>query len=674
MAQTSIHADLHVFGSTRGYGTVAASRSVRDDEKRELESFQFGEASTSDRIARLATHAVMTGRALRSGRFAISRMMPAGIDDAGRPTVEVITLLINGRDYERCTGALPMLASDADLWRKARAEAASGMSIAAVAGEVEPSDPQVMRIFDLWRAASSAGAIGVVSESDSDAVLRMVASLDPADRLRCNWGIGLLSISTSADICSVAPGISMHGARDVMRLARDGAWHCGSESEYAAFRVMNGARWLPSIAEIETNGRPIEIATGGGVATAVGSGVTSRVSAHHPPRRERPLLPFAIGSAVLSTVVLAVSIGMFVMRDRPTIQPQSGGSEPQTVQPVQTPDEMSGPVPTAEAAKETPPPPQPDATPFESPSMTESQTEKVTPKAASQSDGRAPDQTRGSGGTNIGGDKSDKSKTPVEKSPSTEPEGGQPLPGPRRDTGSPGGQSPDPDGRGAAGGNSGREVEAKTSDTSVTAEARELEPQVEKLKSIAPVSPPSQESIHQQFNGNQELAWSAAIESARRAGKDVALVLIKVVEIDQKLKRGAKVQWDDGAATSKSWTLIASRNGFICVKPSNGPGGSKQNDVLLNRELLKIWKKILDEIERVRPPAVENNLIQSWKAGVDGVLKDVPKNDGDFNAIKASMDLLFDAEARTNEYRRVERVLKEPAVEDSKPEPTCSSK
>ena len=303
-----MHADTHVFGSTRGYGTVASSRGVRDEEARELESFQFGEASTADRIARLETHAVMTGRALRSGRFAISRMMPAGVDDAGRPTVEVVTLVVEARDYMACVGALPRLAADARLWLDARATAASGARIAAASAEPAPRDPQVLRLFDLWRAAVRHGAIGVVSETESDAVLRLVASLDPVDLLRCRWGIGLLSVSTPADICSVASGVSMHGARDVMRPAQQGAWHCGSESEYAGFRAA-ALPTLPSVADIELNGHTLVVAGDEGVVRA------SAVASPRPEARERRVMPFAIGSAVLSTAVLAVAVVMHGRRD-----------------------------------------------------------------------------------------------------------------------------------------------------------------------------------------------------------------------------------------------------------------------------------------------------------------------------------------------------------------------
>ena len=308
MADASRHADVHIFGSTSGYGTVAASRGVGDDERRELESFQFGEASTAERIARLETHAVMTGRALRSGRVAVSRMMPAGVDDAGRPTVEIITLLLSARDYEACVGALPMLAERESFWREARAGAAGGARVPAVAPQPAAGDPQVFRLFDLWLAAARVGAVGVVPEGESESVLRLVASLDPADRPNCRWGVGLLSLSAPVDICSVAAGTSMHGARDALRPAQSGAWHCGSESEYAAIRVMNGLACFPSRADVESNGRAITIADEPGAATRSRRGDARAGDGARAPGRR--LLPLAIGSAVLSTVVLGVAIWM----------------------------------------------------------------------------------------------------------------------------------------------------------------------------------------------------------------------------------------------------------------------------------------------------------------------------------------------------------------------------
>jgi len=411
MAHADIHADTHVFGSTRGYGTVASSRGVREDEARELESFQFGEASTADRIARLETHAVMTGRALRSGRFAISRMMPAGVDDAGRPTIEVITLLVEARDYAACVGALPQLASDARFWLDARATAASGARIAAVGAEPAPRDPQVLRLFDLWRGALRAGAIGVVSESESDAVLRLVASLDPADLLRCRWGIGLLSISTPADICSVASGVSMHGARDVLRPAQQGSWHCGSESEYAAFRAAQMPT-LPSVADIEANGHTLVVAGDDGPMPA------ATVASPRRDARERRLMPLAIGSAVLSTAVLAVAAVMYGRREEvaPIVRGSTQESAVKSDETVRKRDALGDAIhqPTTEGPVEaeadaapaerqpapTPqpaPPKEPDPTPQPERAPPSDQVPPVTPTASPSDSPAAPPPTPPSG-------------------------------------------------------------------------------------------------------------------------------------------------------------------------------------------------------------------------------------------------------------------------------------
>ena len=129
MAEVDTFADTHVLGSVSGYGTLVASRGVTESEHQELESLQFGELSTGEAIARLETKVVMTGRTLRSGRFAISRMLPGGVDDAGRPTVEIVTLILEQTAYDACIGALPQIASDGPLWQRARAEASGGIRI-----------------------------------------------------------------------------------------------------------------------------------------------------------------------------------------------------------------------------------------------------------------------------------------------------------------------------------------------------------------------------------------------------------------------------------------------------------------------------------------------------------------------------------------------------------------
>jgi hypothetical protein len=304
MAEDDMFADIHVLGSVRGYSTIACSNGVRETERQELEQFQFGELSTADAIARLETHVLMTGRPLSSGRFALSRMLPGRPDDIGRPTVEVVTVVLEASTYDACAGMLARLASDAAFWRSVRSDASSGTQIRSTVPPPGSVDLATMQLFDLWRAACRSGAIGVVPDADSDALLRFVALLHPSDRRTCRWGVGLLSLSTTADICSVASGVQLQGPRDVMRLASADAWHCGAEGDYVEFRVASGLQSLPSMAEVASNGRTRVHA---GDADAIGGDGVARGAAAGDRRRLSPLRRAAIGSAVLSTLALAVA-------------------------------------------------------------------------------------------------------------------------------------------------------------------------------------------------------------------------------------------------------------------------------------------------------------------------------------------------------------------------------
>jgi hypothetical protein len=608
-----IHADTHVFGSTRGYGTVASSRGVRDEEARELESFQFGEASTADRIARLETHAVMTGRALRSGRFAISRMMPAGVDDAGRPTVEVVTLVVEARDYEACAGALPMLADDAAFWRGARASAASGTRVPAIAPVADANDPRVFRLFDLWRAAVRAGAAGVVPETESDSVLRLVASLDPVDRARCRWGIGLLSISAPADLCSIASGTSTHGARDVLRPAQSGAWHCGNESEYAAFRVTSGLARLPSVADIEVNGRELGVPE-----WALGSAPSAQPK--RAEKRPQSLLPFAIGSAVMSTAVLAVALVMWVQRgvgeDNSLALFGGNDEKPAAESPAGSPDPLGGALPPAS------PPAAPLAPPTQEPASPAS---PPTPP-------------------------------PESPAPPAEPPTQEPAPPAQPPTLT--AQPPDSDGSQGS-----RNVQVSVA---ARPQSDELDDAVKKLKLIPKVRWFNDHEIEAPpFNGRAAEARERALDNAELSGSAVAQQLIRLVTFDQSLKRDASSQWSSGAAETKSWSLITPRNGFICTYPANGPGSNGQDDRLLNRALLTKWKRVLEEIDRIRCDSAQKELVSAWDKGASRVFDQVAPSDPLKGAKKAVRKLLSDTDVIT-ESERVAAVLQFADPEDCK--------
>ncbi len=302
-------ADVHIFGSVSGYGTTAASAGVTESEKRELGSFQFGEAATADAIARLEHHAVMTGRPLASGRFAISRMLPAGVDDAGRPTIEVISLLLSASGYESCAGSMQMLASDVGLWRRARTEVSAGIEIPAANSAGDPEDLASLRAFDLWIAATRSGGVGVMSESESPTVLAMVCTLHQRDRAQCRWGVGMLSISAPVDIASLASGTSTLGARAVIRAAKNGAWHC-EETECAQVLATSGGKAFAALEELVEHVRPHlpELQDSRRYAHETGPSSSTR---------EHRVTLAAIGSAVLSSLALALGLIVWTSSGRP---------------------------------------------------------------------------------------------------------------------------------------------------------------------------------------------------------------------------------------------------------------------------------------------------------------------------------------------------------------------
>lgn len=314
-------ADVHIFGSVSGYGTTAASAGVTESEKRELGSFQFGEAATADAIARLEHHAVMTGRPLASGRFAISRMLPAGVDDAGRPTIEVISLLLSASGYESCAGSMQMLASDVGLWRRARTEVSAGIEIPAANSAGDPEDLASLRAFDLWIAATRSGGVGVMSESESPTVLAMVCTLHQRDRAQCRWGVGMLSISAPVDIASLASGTSTLGARAVIRAAKNGAWHC-EETECAQVLATSGGKAFAALDELVEHVRPHlpELQDSRRYAHETGPSSSTR---------EHRVTLAAIGSAVLSSLALALGLIAWTSSGRPpvVVMPPSAPSD-----------------------------------------------------------------------------------------------------------------------------------------------------------------------------------------------------------------------------------------------------------------------------------------------------------------------------------------------------------
>jgi hypothetical protein len=624
MAGRTIHAETHVLGSLRGYGTVAASGGVAADETRELESFQFGEASTAERIARLETHAVMTGRALRSGRFAVSRMMPAGFDDAGRPTVEVITLLFEARDLSLLAGALPRLASDAEFWRTARATVGEGVRVDAEEADAAAAarDARVLRLFDLWRAALRDGAVGVVPEGESDSVLALVAALDPSDRARLRFGIGLLSLSAPVDLCSMASGTSLHGARPALRAAAEGAWHCGSESEYAAFRVSAGGAHLPSIAEIESQGRTLVVRDDDDERRVRTRRDGAAPYSEGGDARARRLMPLAIGSAALSTVVLAFALTMWSRRENaaevevPVFAPSSDtGAAPSDAGGDPLSGELPKVVEVVEASNGA-------AAGAKSDAESESKKQVAPPTGASASGGHQADNQGRAG--------------PEANSTSEIAEGGSSAPAetppPSQDRDASGGDLSGADGESIGGGHDAAiaPVAPVEPGGSVLGDANRstLVHATGVLMKLAPLRwTPAIDSIPSLRDKEPQISRHQAEQYAHEVGRAVAGETLKLVVLDQTLKQRAKSEWTSSARETDAIDYVRSLNGFICEKPANGPGSGGQDDFLLNDSLLIEWQAVLKAIERLRSGVSHEFLRDAWNSGVNEALNAIERSD-----------------------------------------------
>ena len=242
------YALVHILGSRSGYTTLDATRALTAGERSELEVLSFGDATNEAAMRQLDSSAAMIGRRLKSGRFAISRMLPGGKDDAGRPTIEVISLVLESDAYTAIAGALSDLAGDARIWRDAQDAVARGYELKGRSPTSVATDRRVLRAFDTWIAARKHGGIGLLDTSDAAGILAMISLLNPSDRLELRWGVGVLSISAPVDVCTFAPSTSMTGARQVVRASTTGTW-LSPEMEHAEWLLKNDAT-LPLIASL----------------------------------------------------------------------------------------------------------------------------------------------------------------------------------------------------------------------------------------------------------------------------------------------------------------------------------------------------------------------------------------------------------------------------------------
>jgi hypothetical protein len=294
-------ADVHILGSRSGYTTLAAGLGVGADERRELELLQFGELGTSAMAAQLASQPMALGRMLSSGRYALSRVCASeSLDDAGRPTIEVVTIVLDRAALGEVAASLSTIVRDNDLWTRVRAQPEAPASIAATRAAAVEIDASTLQLFDAWACAVGSRRVAVVSAEHADAVLRLFALLDPEDRLQCRWGIGMMSPAGAVDLCALRVGGSSAGARESVRPMQPGAFHLPELMAPVAARTRTTRHALLARATAERLSNSVAHDPSWNTSSA------ARQSSGFSwgPRRT------AVAMAVLSTLVLGAAIGV----------------------------------------------------------------------------------------------------------------------------------------------------------------------------------------------------------------------------------------------------------------------------------------------------------------------------------------------------------------------------
>jgi hypothetical protein len=343
-------------------------------------------------------------------------------------------------------------------------------------------------------------------------------------------------------------------------------------------------------------------------------------------------MPLAIGSAALSTVVLAFALTMWTRRENaaavevPVFAP-STSSRGETRGDVGDSLSTALPPPPIDAAPQVEVKADASTQNAEAPSDVSAPTESAEPKqpAAPKVDS---DQSE---------DKKDSADTPTPTPPAADADEGA-----RQQDGSTAGAPSAP----SVGLGSEAQINAA----------------LQRLKDIPQLRLPSAVELAGLPSEHERgLRINAAHRRAEDAGRAAAEQFLALAALDASLKRDAKQVWEETARETKSHVYAASLNGFICTKSRIGPD---QNDELLNRELMKRWLEVLRKIEQIRPSDLAPELTAHWDKGVEGVLEGVSRSDADRHQKSTIGELLRSTaeSAFMQERKRVEVVLAKPEL------------
>ena len=229
----NVRISRHVFGCVQGYRTLGASPDVDRSDIFELETFSFGQTNATEYLDSLGHNPAYWCRWLRSGRWALTRVLKGKPDDKGRSTLLFVTALLDPSEWVGALGAdaTPLLCCD-QLWVWSGESVLSSVKLNV--GEPDkpvPGDTQRARVLSMLALVESRhgkpNETIVTSEHQfSPEDVRLLAMLLPhTSKESFSYAVRSLSEGLPVTINCLA-GNASHGAsaRRIIRWSRGASY------------------------------------------------------------------------------------------------------------------------------------------------------------------------------------------------------------------------------------------------------------------------------------------------------------------------------------------------------------------------------------------------------------------------------------------------------------------
>lgn len=304
---------VHLLGSRAGYRTIGASTDLTEAERLALESLVFGQTTDAAFLASLEHEPSVLLRPLPTGRFALTRLFPGQTDDAGRTTLEMRSLILEGEDYQRLVKAdLGKVLANAALWSARHFEAGRIVELANPPGGGIPSVGRgVLMVMDAFLRCQERGQATVLLDDSPEhrrVVLDFVRAIAKEDLFRMTWGVRLLSLAAAPSVATAAVGVD-RSRRNTIGVD----FRAAPATESIRYLLEHGAELaaLPSARRLREAPIPTDDRS-----TGSGSGSARREAQRDHARRPLRGLPFVLIGAAVLFILLAVIMTVVLVSSR----------------------------------------------------------------------------------------------------------------------------------------------------------------------------------------------------------------------------------------------------------------------------------------------------------------------------------------------------------------------